>query len=86
MTAIRFTIETTFDLPSRPGIMAPGELRSGVVRAGTVLRIEGTDHQVKVLGVELRCTAGSEASRIRLMMDRQDAPLLHPGTVLVSPT
>jgi hypothetical protein len=88
MTAIRFTIETTFDLASRGGILTPGELASGVIRGGTVLRIEGTDRNVQVLAVELLCSAGSApaTSRVTLMMDRKDAPMLQPGTVLVSPS
>lgn len=82
----RFTIEATYDLPHRPGLMTHGRIQSGAVRAGMILRIEGTSQDVRILAVELTCTAGSTTTRPALMTDRTHTPLLQPGTVLVSPS
>ena len=85
MHMTRFTIETTYDLPSQPGLVIPGKIRSGAVRAGMVLRVEGTDQDVRILGVELSCSARSGTTQVALILDREHAQLLRPGTALVGP-
>ncbi|HEY9409568.1 MAG TPA: hypothetical protein VIP77_08315 [Jiangellaceae bacterium] len=52
MTAVRFTVETTFDISARSGLLAPGVLESGVITGGMTLQNEATDQPVRILGVE----------------------------------
>jgi hypothetical protein len=87
MTAIEFTVETTFDLPSRGGILVPGQLKTGVIRRGTTLRTE-TDRTVRVLGVEFHSSVGStpETRRVTLLIERADATAIRTGTVLTNQT
>lgn len=86
MTAVRFEVETTFDLPGRSGVLAPGRLLTGVIQSGTTLRIEGTDQPVRVLGLEFPSSAGTpqEARTVTLLIDRTDAAPIVAGTVLIS--
>jgi hypothetical protein len=87
MTAIRFKVETTFDIKSRGGILAPGELLTGVIGGGTILRMEDTEQTVRVLGVELLTpvTATDDKNMVTLLLDRTDAPAISSGTVLIGP-
>ncbi|WBQ08442.1 hypothetical protein [Kribbella sp. CA-293567] len=87
MTAVRFEVETTFDLPGRGGILVPGRLLTGVIQGGTTLRIEDTDQPVRILGLEFPSSAGSTpaTSKVTLVIERADAAPIVAGTVLISP-
>jgi hypothetical protein len=85
MTTVRFTVGKTFDLQSRDGILVTGQLLTGVIRGGMTLQLESTDQPVRVMGLELLCSAGSEASKVTLVIDRADATGIQAGTVLISP-
>jgi hypothetical protein len=86
MTAIRFTVETTFDLPGRDGILVPGVLLTGVIQSGTTLQTEDTRQPVRVLGVEFPTPASQGTNKVTLRIDRRDAPAIKPGTTLIAPT
>ncbi|MGZ0149053.1 hypothetical protein ACXJJ3_18420 [Kribbella sp. WER1] len=88
MTAIKFTIESTFDLASRGSLLVPGELQSGTIQTGTILQIEGTTQTIQVQGIELHSFEGTspETRKVTLILNRKHAQLLQPGTVLVTPT
>ena len=85
MTAIRFTVETTFDLPNRDGILVPGTLESGEIRGGMTLVVEGTRLPVRILGVEFQTPASVGTNKVTLRIERADAMAIKPGTTLISP-
>ena len=83
MTAVRFTVETTFDISARNGLLAPGVLDSGVIKGGMTLQTEATDQPVRILGVEFSTPAQRGTNRVTLVIDRADAAAIESGTVLI---
>lgn len=86
MTAIRFTVETTFDLPNRDGILVPGMLETGVIRTGMTLVTEETNLPVRILGVEFQTPATVGTNKVTLRIHREDATAITPGTTLINQT
>lgn len=83
MTAVRFTVETTFDISARRGLLAPGVLESGVIKGGMTLQNEATDQPVRILGVEFQARAQVGTNKVTLLIDREDAAAVESGTVLI---
>jgi hypothetical protein len=75
-----FSVEEVFDLASRGGLLVAGQLVTGKVGAGSVLRT-GDGQPVAVLGVELTGVGGG---RFTLVVERRGVPALEPGVVLTS--
>jgi hypothetical protein len=84
MPAVRFIIDTTFDLPGRGGILTPGRLLAGRITAGTVLRSESTGQEVHVLSVEFPTPKQRGTDQVTLLIDRKDLAALTEGAVLIS--
>lgn len=85
MSAVRFIVETTYDLPDLDGILASGRLLSGRITAGTVLREESTGQEVHVLGVEFLTPKQVGTDRVTLRIDREDQAAIAEGSVLTRP-
>ncbi|MEU4193262.1 hypothetical protein AB0E69_15300 [Kribbella sp. NPDC026611] len=84
MTQIEFEVETTYDLPTRAGLLVPGQLKTGTISQGATLRTT-TDQAVHVLAIEFPSSAASAhpaTKRVTLLVDRTTAPNLPPGTIL----
>ncbi|GAA0953158.1 hypothetical protein GCM10009554_57150 [Kribbella koreensis] len=75
-----FSVEEVFDLDSRGGLLVAGQLVTGKVAAGSVLRT-ADGQAVKVLGLELTGVGGG---RFTLLVERSGVPALAAGAVLTS--
>ncbi|MEU4391268.1 hypothetical protein [Kribbella sp. NPDC023855] len=85
-----FSVEEVFDIAARGGLLVVGELASGKIGPGTVLRT-ADGRPVTVLGLEFpprrpggRPPEDGTAQRLTLLVDRADAPPLGAGAVLTS--
>jgi hypothetical protein len=75
-----FSVEEVFDLAARGGLLVAGQLVTGKVGTGSVLRT-ADGRPVKVLGLELTGVGGG---RFTLLVERSGVPPLEPGAVLTS--
>ena len=80
----RFTVEKTFDLPSRDGILVTGSLLQGSLVGGETLLVETTNTRIQVLGVEFLTPKQRATNQLTIRVSRQDAAKIAPGAMLTS--
>jgi selenocysteine-specific translation elongation factor len=81
---VRILVERTFQIAGRGPVVA-GLLQEGEVSSGDSLVVRETGATVQVRGLEPHVRQPEEGRRVGLLVRPEDAPLVTPGSTLVSP-